>query len=384
MHRFAKSVRHSRNKPRLTGGRLLAEDLWRCIQSWWHWSKEQAKNSCPMNAPRTWGIYDKDFRHWTVDMFEVANNYHCLQPASYWLWLQTAWGGFCNMGPDLIPGCVPTHCEEQLTDIFMDPQPKQSASCCIMKCFERLHISSRFPTKLGPLLFTYRTNHSAEVSTRRLQPECCSLTSAQRPAWHVPCWAAWHVHSGQIMLLEHTEPLLLTLLTCDITSHVTHRCWSYSRPQRVRLQERSSWHYNRRIIPAALWQKGFTAQVLGSSDRRANPPLRHLADGGGPPVPAMSRFYRSAAENNLSYRISSWFGNSAADDKSQPSHSSLTLKCLTALTLLSQSMCNDNISSFLTLMLCKITQCIFIVYQWSPLRCFQCGAAALLTWNSDR
>lgn len=69
------------------------------------------------------------------------------------------------MAPDLIPGCVPTHCEEQLTDIFMDPQPKQSASCCIMKCFERLHISSRFPTKLGPLLFTYRTNHSAEVST---------------------------------------------------------------------------------------------------------------------------------------------------------------------------------------------------------------------------
>lgn len=67
------------------------------------------------------------------------------------------------MGPDLIPGCVPTHCEEQLTDIFMDPQPKQSASCCIMKCFERLHISSRFPTKLGPL--PYRTNHSAEVST---------------------------------------------------------------------------------------------------------------------------------------------------------------------------------------------------------------------------
>lgn len=69
------------------------------------------------------------------------------------------------------------------------------------------------------------------------------------------------------------------------------------------------------------------------------------------------------AENNLSFRISSWFGNSTADDKSQPSHSSLTLKCLTALTLLSQSMCNDNISSFSTLMLCKITQCIFIVYQ---------------------
>lgn len=105
------------------------------------------------------------------------------------------------------------------------------------------------------------------------------------------------------MLLEHTEPLLLTLLTRDITSHVTHRCWSYSRPQRVRLQERSSWHYNRRTVPAALWQKGFMAQVLGSSHRRANPPLRHLADGGGPPLPAMSRFYRSATENNFTYHL---------------------------------------------------------------------------------